>query len=207
MLTRWLQTSTPGIASPLLQANHRSALTNTKFVDCFIKELLENRYIHMVTNRTHIFSPMSVVTNREGKKRLVLNLRYLNNFLLKERFKYEDIKVAISLFRTAEYAFTFDLKLGYHYMDIHKDHWKYLGFQWGVGSKVRYCVFGFLSFCLATACYLFTKLLRQLVKYWRQQGLRVVLYAKQKHLGCKKVRGQSEATCKQACATKNSDIS
>ena len=31
--------------------------------------------------------------------------------------------------------------------------------------------------------------------------------AKQKHLGCKKVRGQSEATCKQAGATKSFDIS
>ena len=32
-------------------------------------------------------------------------------------------------------------------------------------------------------------------------------YAKQKHLGCKKVRGQSEVTCKQAGATKSFDIS
>ena len=31
--------------------------------------------------------------------------------------------------------------------------------------------------------------------------------AKQKHLGCKKVRGQSEATCKQAGTTKRFDIS
>ena len=35
----------------------------------------------------------------------------------------------------------------------------------------------------------------------------VIYYAKQKHLGCKKVRGQSEATCKQAGATKSFDIS
>ena len=28
------------------------------------------------------------------------------------------------------------------------------------------------------------------------------MYAKQKHLGCKKVRGQSEATCKQAVRPK-----
>ena len=34
-----------------------------------------------------------------------------------------------------------------------------------------------------------------------------ILYAKQKHLGCKKVRGQSEATCKKAGATKSFDIS
>ena len=34
-----------------------------------------------------------------------------------------------------------------------------------------------------------------------------ITIAKQKHLGCKKVRGQSEATCKQAGATKSFDIS
>ena len=122
---------------PFFKQNHKSALTNTEFVDCSNKELLENYCIHMVTSRPHISSPLSVVTNREGKKRLVLNLRYLNNFLLKERFKYEDIKVAISLFTTGNYVFTFDLKSGYHHVDIHQDHWKYLGFQWGVDSKVR----------------------------------------------------------------------
>ena len=35
----------------------------------------------------------------------------------------------------------------------------------------------------------------------------VYLNAKQKHLGCKKGRGQSEAACKQAGATKSFDIS
>ena len=104
---------------PFFKQNHKSALTNTEFVDCSIKELLENHCIHMVTSRPHICSPLSVVTNREGKKRLVLNLHYLNNFLLKERFKYEDIKVAISLFKTGDYVFTFDLKSGYHHVDIH----------------------------------------------------------------------------------------
>ena len=33
------------------------------------------------------------------------------------------------------------------------------------------------------------------------------IHAKQKHLGVKKVRGQSEATCKKAGATKSFDIS
>ena len=34
-----------------------------------------------------------------------------------------------------------------------------------------------------------------------------IINAKQKHLGCKKVRGQSEAACKQASAIKRYDIS
>ena len=37
-------------------------------------------------------------------------------------------------------------------------------------------MFVVLPFGLATACYLFTKLLRPLTKYWRGQGLRVIIY-------------------------------
>ena len=175
---------------PFYKENHKSALINTEFIDNSISELLESRCIHIVTGRPHICSPLSVVTNREGKKRLVLNLRFLNNFLFKERFKYEDIRVAISLFRTGDYVFTFDLKSGYHHVDIHPEHWKYLGFEWGVGPKVRYYVFSVLPFGLATACYLFTKMLRPLVKYWRQQGLRVVIYLDD---GIVAVEGEQEA--------------
>ena len=36
------------------------------------------------------------------------------------------------------------------------------------------------------------------IKYTRKHHATVTNYAKQKHLGCKKVQGQSEATCKQA---------
>ena len=43
-------------------------------------------------------------------------------------------------------------------------------------------------------------------KVWLN-SLKCSINAKQKHLGCKKVRGQSEATCKQAGATKSFDIS
>ena len=65
---------------PFSRPNQRSALINADFVEGCIKELLENRCIHSVTTRPHICSPLSVVSNREEKKRLVLNLSYLNHF-------------------------------------------------------------------------------------------------------------------------------
>ena len=37
-------------------------------------------------------------------------------------------------------------------------------------------MFAVLPLGLATACYAFKKLLRPLVKYWRSQGLRAILY-------------------------------
>ena len=41
---------------------------------------------------------------------------------------------------------------------------------------MQYYVFCVLPFGLATACYFFTKLMRPLVKYWRGQGLRIIVY-------------------------------
>ena len=56
---------------------------------------------------------------------------------------------------------TFDLKSGYHYVDISKDSWPYLGFSWSApGSCRHYFMFRVLPFGLSTACYVFTKSLR-----------------------------------------------
>ena len=74
--------------------------------------------------------------------------------------------------RRTIFLFSFDLKSGYHHVDIAKEHWKYLGFSWGS----CYHVFTVLPFGLASACYIFTKLVRPLVGYWRRKGLRIVVY-------------------------------
>ena len=37
-------------------------------------------------------------------------------------------------------------------------------------------MFTVLPFGLSTACYIFTKLMRPLVRYWRSRGLRIVVY-------------------------------
>ena len=72
----------------------------------------------------HICSPLSVVESSSGKKRLVINL---NRFLWKQKYKYEDLRV---LLERGDYMFSFDLKSGYHHVDIAKEHWQYLGFSW-----------------------------------------------------------------------------
>ena len=117
-----------------------------------------------------------MVANREGKLRVVLNLRHLNQFLRKDHFKYEDLRIATLMFEKDDYLIKFDLKSGYHHLDIFEAHQTYLGFSWPVNRIPRYFVFTVLPFGLATACYAFTKLLRPLVRFWRGQGLRVVLY-------------------------------
>jgi len=156
--------------------NQESALKNSNFVAEALRELETNRCIERVDDQPHICSPLSVVENGKGKSRLVINLRYLNQFLWKDKFKYEDIRIAMLMFQKNDFMFSFDLKSGYHHVEIYKPHRRYLGFQWIHEGRAQFFVFTVLPFGLATACYAFTKLLRPLVKYWRSQGLRVILY-------------------------------
>ena len=116
------------------------------------------------------------MTNSELKPFLVLNLRHLNQFLRKDHFKYEDLRVAMLMFEKGDYVFKFDLKAGYHHVDIFELHQKYLGFAWEVEGVRQYFVFTVLPFGLASACYAFTKLMRPMVKYWRGRGLRAIVY-------------------------------
>ena len=118
--------------------NHNSAITHHRFVSNSITELLANRCIVNITQQPHICSPLLVVTNTEGKLRLVLNLRYLNQFLHKLKFKYEDIRVALLMFTREDLLFKFYLKSGYHDLDIFEPHQKYLDFAWKEGEEMGY---------------------------------------------------------------------
>ena len=110
-----------------------------------------------------ICSPLSVVESTNGKNRLVLDMRYVNEFLWKNKFKYEDIQTAIQMIEKGDNAIILDLKSGYHHVDIHADYWQYLGFSWkGENGVIVYYMFRVLLFGLATAPFVFTKLLKPL---------------------------------------------
>ena len=72
--------------------------------------------------------------------------------------------------------FSFDLKSGYHHIEISPDDQKYLGFSWKIQSQIRYFEFTVLPFGLSSAPLLFTKMLKPLVTHWRSAGIRIALY-------------------------------
>ena len=59
-----------------------------------------------------VVNSLSVSVQTNGKKRLLLDLRYVNKFLRKMHVKYEDWKTAMSYFVRVAYRFSFDLKVG-----------------------------------------------------------------------------------------------
>ena len=75
------------------------------------------------------------------------------------------------------FLFSFDLKLGYHHIDIFPEHRKFLTFSWSFeDGSLRYFMFSVLPFGLSSAPYIFTKILRPLVKKWRGEGKSVLLF-------------------------------
>ena len=92
-----------------LFSNNRSALRNSDFVQDAIEKILKNRCIVETVFPPHVVNPLSL---SEGKKlRLVLDLRYVNQFLQKQSFRYEDLKTLQSeVFQQDYYFFTFDLE-------------------------------------------------------------------------------------------------
>ena len=122
------------------------------FVDGAIADLLHSQCIRQVAVKPHVCSPLMVVESSSGKKRLVINLKYLNMYLWKDKFKYEDMRTASMYLEKDDFLCTFDLKSGYHHVDIHVDSQKFLGFEW---DRKHYVFFTVLPFGLATACYVY----------------------------------------------------
>ena len=135
--------------------NNRSALQHPNFVADVITKLFSNGRVV-----EHDVPPFCVnhLTVVEGKKfHLAINLRHVNNYLVKPKFKYEDLGSLSQVLGEGHWFFTRDLKSGYHHVDICPDHQKYLGFACPFSGIVRYFTFAVLPFGLSSACFCFTR--------------------------------------------------
>ena len=119
----------------------------------------------------HVVNPLSVSIQPNDKKRIILDLRY--NFLIKRRVKYEDWKIALSYFRKGSFMITVDLKSGYHHIEIHRDHLRFLSFAWKFPGEafIRYFVFTVLPL----VCRLHRTFLKNVLNRLRSIGGSMVL--------------------------------
>ena len=156
--------------------NNQSALNNVEFVNETLRELLNSGAIIEVPFQPTVVSPLSVNTRPSGKKRLILDLRYVNKHLVKEHIEFSDWRVFSQFIRSDGFVFNFDLKKGYYHVDIFPDHQMFLGFSWKIENKEKFFIFTVLQFGLSSAPALFTRLLRPLISVWHKQGINISVY-------------------------------
>lgn len=158
--------------------NNSSARDNMPFVQEEVKNLVQKGIVSEVTEIPKVVNPLTVAFNKNGKPRLVLDCRHINEYLHSFKFKYEDIKVAEDMFKKGSFLFTYDLKSAYHSIDINPLFRTWLGFsihKQEDGTK-RYYVFNSLPFGLSTAGHIFSKTLRVVIKFWRANGHKIIMF-------------------------------
>ena len=156
--------------------NNRSSLSEFQFVTGEITSLLKKGYIKKVCEQPRVINPLSVAYNSLGKKRLILDLRHVNRHLFKFCVKYEAFDVLKNYITNDGFMIKFDLKSGYHHVNIFEEHQTFLGFSWLYNNTKAFFIFTVLPFGLATACNVFTKFMKPLISRWRGLGIKIILY-------------------------------
>jgi len=164
----------PSPEPPFLQQNNKEALACRDFVTSSIIDLLRaNAIMKWHTQPKRVF-PSNVVTRSNGKQRLILDLRHVNQFLIPS-FRMDSLNLLTDLDDLDDLMFSLDLASGYHQVDMDPRYYMYLGFQW----EDELYVFRVLPFGFASAPWCFTKIMRTMRTislYLRFRGVRLINY-------------------------------
>lgn len=123
--------------------------------------------------KDQFISSFFLVPKPDGSKRLIINLKRLNEFVNVEHFKIEDTKVVTNILYPGDFMITLDLTDAYYMMSVKKSHRKYLRIYF-LG---KFYEFVCLPFGLCSAPYVFTKIMKPVILYLRfKLGLLSVVY-------------------------------
>ena len=120
----------------------------------------------------HFVGHVFLRRKKSGNYRPIFNLKPLNQFVPYEHFKMENMPMLMTMLQLEDWMATLDLKDAYSCILIHPEHRKFLRFWWD-NTLFQYRT---LPFGLASAPRVFTKLLRPVVAFLRQMGIRLLIY-------------------------------
>ncbi|WP_461496301.1 hypothetical protein [Pyruvatibacter sp.] len=151
-------------------SNRKSTVAEGVFVDGALEKMVKSGAIfpwsdHMDID-VKVVTPLAVVTNRKGKKRLVMDFQYVNAFVEYQPVKYESLETVAGLVRQGWWLHTADLKSGYHHLGVREADWPFLAVRW----RSQVYVLRSLMFGLSSACAAFTRLMEVAYRPLRAAG-------------------------------------
>ena len=118
------------------------------------------------------YSRLFLVPKRGGGWRPVIDLSFLNKFLVKETFKMETPSSIMKSMEPKEFTTSIDLKDAYFHIPIARKSQKYLRFV-VMGKVYQFCA---LPFGIAPAPLVFTRVMGVVAAYAHRQGILVHMY-------------------------------
>ena len=155
---------------PIETSVHQPRFTKVeeKALQTVLEDLLEKQVIKRSTHETGEFiSPVFLRPKKNGKFRLILNLKKLNENIRPIHFKMDTIRSCINLMKKNCFMASLDLTDAYYAVSIHPSSQKYLKFL--VGTQLyKYIA---LPNGLCSAPRIFTKLMKPVYSALRARGL------------------------------------
>ena len=123
-----------------------------------------------VSNPDQFVSPIFDVAKKNSEdRRVILNLKILNSYILKTSFKLEGYEVIKNMIRPGDYFVSIDLRDAYLMLTMHPEFWHYLCFDWLDTRWFYRC----MPFGLTSSPRIFTKIFKSVLIFLRKRGLRV----------------------------------
>ena len=142
-------------------------------MDKEIANMFQAKIIALTSHEAGEFlSPIFPVPKPEGKLRIILNLKKLNEYVEYHHFKMDNIKVVLANVTKGCFMASLDLKQAYHSVRIHNDYQKYLKFEWNGLLYEFTCYPNGLGPCPRK----FTKLMKVPLSYLRERGHLIIGY-------------------------------
>ncbi|KHJ94801.1 reverse transcriptase [Oesophagostomum dentatum] len=159
---------TPSLTVPQYLCRHTSEALSTA-----LEELLEKGAIAKARKGSPVWiSTMFPIPKKDGTWRPIINLKPLNQFLKVPHFKMEGLHLVPEIVKQGDYCAKIDMTDAYFAVNIAEDSRPFLAFFWG--SEIFW--FTCLPFGLATAPYIYTKLMRVIMEHLRTHGIRLISY-------------------------------
>lgn len=117
-------------------------------------------------------SSFFLIEKSSGGMRFIFNLKDLNTYIEPPHFKLEDWRTVVQLMLPNTYMATLDIEDAYLLVPIHPAHRIYLRFKWR-GITYEFLA---LAFGLCTAPYIFTKIVRPIISFLREENFVSVVY-------------------------------
>ena len=109
------------------QFSHKEAETISAEIE---KLVLKEVLLKSSHEKGEFLSTILLTPKTDRTHRMILNLKKLNKFVKYHHFNMESLKHVISMIRPSRFIACVDLKDAYYTVPIHRDHQKYLKFEW-----------------------------------------------------------------------------
>lgn len=162
----------PPFISPTLEILNRYQTPITPAMTKEIQKLILCRVLEPAPPTPSLISPLFLISKKNGKDRLIFNLKALNRFMNTKHFHLFHLHHVPQFLQPGDWMVKLDLSQAYYHLSIRQEHRRYLRISYNGCLLQMTC----LPFGLAAAPRIFATVTNWTAEVLRSKGLRIVVF-------------------------------